>query len=88
MQDIEDGKMRSVWLCSRNDVIANPAVLLAALGVALTGSPWPDIAVGRAIGALFMLYAVQVIRAGLRPVRLRAPNHADAASWWSLFRAR
>jgi hypothetical protein len=27
-----DSNMRSVWLCSRNDVIGNLAVLLAALG--------------------------------------------------------
>ena len=69
----DDVNMRSVWLCSRNDVVANAAVLLAALGVALTRSPWPDIAVGLGIGALFMLSAVEVIRAGLRPV---APSHA------------
>lgn len=28
-----DSNMRSVWLCSRNDVIGNVAVMLAALGV-------------------------------------------------------
>lgn len=33
-----DLNMRSVWLCSRNDAIGNPAVLLAALGVFGTGS--------------------------------------------------
>jgi Co/Zn/Cd efflux system component len=53
--------MRSVWLCSRNDVIANVAVLVAAAGVALTGSAWPDIAVGLGIAALFARSAVGVI---------------------------
>ena len=66
----DDLNMRAVWLCSRNDVAANAAVLLAALGVALTASPWPDIVVGLGIGALFMLSAVEVIRAGLRPIAL------------------
>jgi Co/Zn/Cd efflux system component len=61
----DDINMRSAWLCSRNDVVANGGVLLAALGVGLTGSAWPDILVGLAIAALFGLSAVGVIRAAL-----------------------
>ena len=38
-----DSNMRSVWLCSRNDVIGNCAVLLAALGVIGTSRGWPDV---------------------------------------------
>lgn len=64
----DDVNMRSVWLCSRNDVLANVGVLLAALGVALTGSAWPDIAIGLGIAGLFVTSAVEVIRAALRPV--------------------
>jgi Co/Zn/Cd efflux system component len=62
----DDLNMRSVWLCSRNDVAANGGVLLAALGVALTGSAWPDVATGLAIAALFATSALGVIRAALR----------------------
>lgn len=40
-----DANMRSVWLCTRNDMIANLAVLLAAIGVFGTKAGWPDIAV-------------------------------------------
>jgi Co/Zn/Cd efflux system component len=58
----DDINMRSVWLCSRNDVMANAGVLLAALGVSLTRSAWPDIAVGLAIAALFGTSAVGVLR--------------------------
>jgi Co/Zn/Cd efflux system component len=68
----DDINMRSVWLCSRNDVMANVGVLVAALGVAATGSPWPDILVGLAIAALFGASALVVIRAALpmtRPAR-------------------
>ena len=36
-----DANMRSVWLCTRNDVIANLAVLAAAAGVFGTGTVWP-----------------------------------------------
>ena len=64
----DDLNMRSVWLCSRNDVVANAAVLLAALGVASTGSPWPDIAVGLGIAGLFITSAVGLIRAVLHRV--------------------
>ena len=45
-----DSNMRSVWLCSRNDVLGNAAVLLAALGVFGTGSGWPDLAVATVMG--------------------------------------
>src|SRR5574340_531092 len=39
----DDINMSSVWLCSRNDIIANVSVLFAAAGVWLTKSAWPDI---------------------------------------------
>lgn len=47
-----DANMRSVWLCSRNDVIGNCAVLLAAFGVFGTGSGWPDILVAGVMAGL------------------------------------
>jgi Co/Zn/Cd efflux system component len=37
--------MRSAWICTRNDVLGNLAVLLAAIGVFGTGTGWPDIIV-------------------------------------------
>jgi Co/Zn/Cd efflux system component len=62
----DDVNMRSAWLCSRNDVIANGGVLAAAGAVALTGSGWPDLAVGLAIAALFGGSAVRVLREARR----------------------
>lgn len=47
-----DANMRSVWLCTRNDVIANLAVIAAALGVFGTGSLWPDFAVAVVLAVL------------------------------------
>jgi Co/Zn/Cd efflux system component len=35
-----DANMRSAWICTRNDVLGNLAVLLAALGVFGTGTGW------------------------------------------------
>ena len=58
----EDLNMRSVWLCSRNDLIANALVLAAAAGVWALASPWPDIAAGAFIAALFARSALVVAR--------------------------
>ena len=58
----EDINMRSVWLCSRNDLVANLLVLLAAWAVWVTISPWPDLAVGALICAMFLRSAFVVAR--------------------------
>ena len=50
----DDVNMRSAWLCSRNDVLANLGVLAAAGGVAWTGSHWPDLVVGVIIAGLIL----------------------------------
>lgn len=65
----DDLNMRSTWLCSRNDVIANGAVLLAAAGVAVTGTLWPDILIGLLIAGLFLHSAWGVIQASLAKLR-------------------
>jgi Co/Zn/Cd efflux system component len=64
-----DSNMRSVWLCSRNDVIGNCAVLLAALGVFGTGTAWPDIIVAAIMGVLSLQGAMQVIRQAIGELR-------------------
>jgi Co/Zn/Cd efflux system component len=64
----DDINMRSAWLCSRNDVIGNAAVLVAAGAVAVTGSPWPDIVIGLLVAAVFGRSAVQVVRDASRAV--------------------
>jgi len=65
----DDINMSSVWLCSRNDIIANISVLFAAGGVWLTHSGWPDIAVGLALAALFLRSALHVLRQSIRELR-------------------
>ncbi len=54
--------MRSVWLCTRNDVIANVGVLIAAAGVAFTNFPWPDLAIGSIIGGIILKSSFQILR--------------------------
>lgn len=57
-----DANMRSVWLCTRNDVIANLAVLVAAAGVFGTGTVWPDVAVAGILALLGLSSGRLVIR--------------------------
>jgi Co/Zn/Cd efflux system component len=57
----DDINMRSVWVCSLNDVAGNAGVLLASAGVMATRSAWPDIAVGLLIAAMFTVSAVTVL---------------------------
>ena len=56
-----DVNMASTFECSRNDVISNVGVLVAALLVAWLASPWPDIVIGSAMALLFLRSALRVI---------------------------
>lgn len=53
--------MSSVWLCSRNDIIANVLVLVAAGMVLVTGSFLPDLAVGLFLTWIFAQSAGKVL---------------------------
>ena len=68
-----DSNMRSVWLCSRNDVIGNLAVLLAALGVFGTGTGWPDVIVAAVMASLALQGAWAVIRQASTELRQSIP---------------
>ena len=75
----QDINMRSVWLCSRNDLIANSAVLLAALAVRITLSPWPDITIGAFICAIFLHSALVVAREARAELKLNRLQPSAAA---------
>lgn len=64
-----DSNMQSVWICSRNDAIANLAVLAAAGGVAITGTRWPDLAVAAVIAGLALSGALRVLRVSTSELR-------------------
>lgn len=72
-----DANMRSVWICSRNDVLGNLAVLAAAVGVFGTGTAWPDLIVATIMAALAISGGWQIIRHGNAEMRaLAAPGAA------------
>jgi Co/Zn/Cd efflux system component len=58
----DDLNMRSVWLCSRNDLVNNCGVLVAAALVATLHSSWPDLVVGGLVAGLFLHTSFDVIR--------------------------
>jgi len=68
----DDLNMNSVWLCSRNDLIGNLAVIGAGALVALTHSRWPDLVVGFAIALLFLRTSFGVIGRSLTGLRQSA----------------
>jgi Co/Zn/Cd efflux system component len=70
-----DANMRSAWICTRNDVLGNLAVLLAALGVFGTQTGWPDIVVAAIMATLALQGATVVIRQSLGEMR-RPVAHA------------
>lgn len=57
----ENVNMSSTFECSRNDVASNIGVLAAAGLVGLTGSAWPDIAIGGIIALIFLRSAWRVL---------------------------
>jgi cation diffusion facilitator family transporter len=65
----DDINMRSVWQCSRNDVIGNAGVLLTSGLIAWTGWWWLDLIFGAALAGLFLQTGVSVIRAAAPLVR-------------------
>ena len=60
-----DANMRLAWICTRNDVLGNLAVLLAAAGVFGTGTGWPDAIVAAVMAALALQGAAVVIKQSL-----------------------
>jgi Co/Zn/Cd efflux system component len=70
-----DANVRSVWLCTRNDLIQCLAVAATGLVVAITGSRWPDLAVGVLLAAIFLRSAWQITAQALD--ELRAAREAD-----------
>jgi cation diffusion facilitator family transporter len=56
-----DINLRATWICTRNDMIGNVGVLLAAALVTWSGSPFPDIAIGLVIAAVVVHSAWRIV---------------------------
>jgi len=64
-----DANMRSVWLCTRNDMIGNLAVMSAAIGVFGTKAGWPDIVVASMMAVLGFSAARDIITRARSEIR-------------------
>jgi Co/Zn/Cd efflux system component len=71
-----DANMRSVWICSRNDVLGNLAVLLAAVGVFGAGTGWPDLIVATIMAMLAVQGAWIVMQRSRDELRSSASSKA------------
>ncbi len=73
-----ESNMRSIWLCTRNDVIGNLAVVAAGAGVFASMTRWPDLLVAALMAYLSITSARQIViqahaelrQASLTPVHL------------------
>jgi len=57
-----DANARAIWLFSRNDALANIAVITAAALVAWLKTAWPDLLVAAIIALLFLHSAWEIVR--------------------------
>ncbi len=57
-----DANARAIWLFSRNDALANIAVIIAAALVAWLKTAWPDLLVAAIIALLFLHSAWEIFR--------------------------
>ena len=62
----EDVNMRSVWLCSRNDVIGNIAVIVSGGLVMFLDTAWPDVFVASLVALVFLHTSYVVLRDATR----------------------
>jgi Co/Zn/Cd efflux system component len=65
-----DANMRSAWICTRNDVLGNIAVLVAAAGVFGTGTGWPDVIVAAIMATLAVQGAALVVWQAIGELRI------------------
>ncbi len=61
-----DANVQAVWLFSRNDALGNAAIVVAAVLVAATGTPWPDLVVAAVIAGLFLQSSWRIIASARR----------------------
>lgn len=69
-----DANVRAVWLFSRNDAFGNAAVVVAAVLVAWSGSPWPDLVVAIVIAGLFLHSSWSIVRDARSDLREASPD--------------
>lgn len=57
-----DVNLRASWICSRNDMLANCGVIIAALLVPVVNAAWPDWLIAAVIALVVIRSALQIIK--------------------------
>lgn len=65
----EDVNMSSVWECSRNDIVSNLSVFVAAGAVWFVGSGWPDMLVASALLVFLIRSSIRVIASAAKRMK-------------------
>ena len=65
----EDVNMSSVWECSRNDIVSNLSVFVAAGAVWFVGSGWPDLLVASALLVFLIRSSIRVIASAAKMMK-------------------
>ncbi len=73
----DDINMNSVWQCSRNDLMSNSSVLIAAFGVWMFNSGVPDIIVGVALIVLFFWSSATVLLKAIEQLKVLPPDELE-----------
>ena len=88
----QDINLRSVWLCSRNDVFSNAGMIAAAGAVAWLGQGWPDLLVAIALLAQCDLVAraamYALISSSSAALGILTPLPEALACCWMCWRIR
>lgn len=69
-----DINLRATWICSRNDMIGNVGVLVAAGLVLWIESGWPDILIGLLIAGVVIRSALRIAREASRVLKHGPPG--------------
>ena len=64
-----DANVRSVWLCTRNDLIQSLVVAGAGSLVWMTASRWPDLIAGAVLAVVFLQSAWSIVRQSRHELR-------------------
>lgn len=64
-----DSNMQSVWICTRNDVFGNLAVLAASAGVYFTNTRYPDLAVAVFLAGMGIQGSMKIIRLSIEEIK-------------------
>jgi cation diffusion facilitator family transporter len=61
----QDINMSSVWECSKNDILNNLAVIVAAVIIWISNVGWADVVVGFVLSVLLIKSSIKVIKSAL-----------------------